>query len=195
MPAPLDITGQRFGRLTAIAFVRMDRFNKSVWLFVCDCGATAEASASLVKRGVTSSCGCLRKEAARSNGALSHGPVKHGYKTQRNRAPEYAVWVAMKRRTSANASEKDRELYFDRDIRHCEGWGTFKNFISDMGRRPSDGHSIDRIDNSRGYDCGHCDDCKARGATPNCKWSTASEQALNRRPKRWARRPKEEARS
>lgn len=48
----------------------------------------------------------------------------------------------------------------------------FENFLNDMGERPSDDHSIDRIDNTLGY------------SKENCKWSTRSEQNYNRRKKK-----------
>jgi hypothetical protein len=65
----LDITGQRFGRLTAVrptgGFVkRHDRdTNASVcWLFKCDCGKEIERGANAVKAGRCLSCGCSRKK-------------------------------------------------------------------------------------------------------------------------------------
>jgi hypothetical protein len=75
--------------------------------------------------------------------------------------------------------------YRDRGIRVCTGWKTsFESFLADMGMRPSATHSIDRRDNDRGYDCGHCEDCIARGATPNCRWATYEQQNRNSRRNR-----------
>jgi hypothetical protein len=55
-------------------------------------------------------------------------------------------------------------------IRVCDRWlDSYDAFVEDMGERPSKGHSIDRIDNSKGYEPG------------NCRWSTAQRQARNRR--------------
>jgi hypothetical protein len=62
---PLDLTGQKFGRLTAIrpTAERMD--HKVIWLFRCDCGKEKLIAGTSVKRGVTQSCGCLYSDAAR----------------------------------------------------------------------------------------------------------------------------------
>ena len=53
-----DRTGQKFGKLTAIRFIRTVRKGHAVWLFSCDCGGEKEVEANRVASGNTTSCGC-----------------------------------------------------------------------------------------------------------------------------------------
>lgn len=62
-----------------------------------------------------------------------------------------------------------RRDYYERDIRVCVRWHVFENFLADMGNRPSNAHSIDRINNDGNYEPG------------NCRWATRSEQRRNQR--------------
>lgn len=75
----------------------------------------------------------------------------------------YRIWCEMNRRVRNHPSYK--HLNID------ERWLDFKNFYEDMGDRPSSAHSLDRIDNTRGY------------YSDNCRWATWSEQAHNKNPK------------
>jgi 5-methylcytosine-specific restriction endonuclease McrA len=57
----LNVTGQKFGFLTAIKISGKDNFNRNKWLFSCDCGEEVICSLNNVKSGITKSCGCKKR--------------------------------------------------------------------------------------------------------------------------------------
>lgn len=70
MPAPIDISGQKFARLTAVRMVSTGPQGRA-WLFKCDCGAEIVTRSSAVRRGKAKSCGCLQKEKAAKSAAIA----------------------------------------------------------------------------------------------------------------------------
>ncbi len=57
MPKRIDLTGQRFGRLVVVGFLR-PASGYSFWQCQCECGATVERTSAALKSKNTSSCGC-----------------------------------------------------------------------------------------------------------------------------------------
>lgn len=62
MSKKLDISGQKYGRLTALEKSGKDRFGSSLWRCKCDCGNETIVLLCNLRRGYTKSCGCLLKE-------------------------------------------------------------------------------------------------------------------------------------
>lgn len=87
------------------------------------------------------------------NGNMKHG--QHGTLT-------YSRWKSMRQRIS----DPQRAKYYAH-VACCDRWQSFENFLADMGECPS-GHTLDRIDNQRGYEPG------------NCRWATMAQQNANR---------------
>ena len=57
----IDITGQRFGRLTAIEFSHKEG-RRHYWVFMCDCGTKKAILKASVMNNRTTSCGCYNRE-------------------------------------------------------------------------------------------------------------------------------------
>lgn len=88
-------------------------------------------------------------------------------------------WYAMRSRC-LNPKATGFKYYGGAGKTACARWrDSFNAFIEDMGPKPSLEHSIDRIENARGYDCGKCDDCIARGVPLNARWATQEVQSTN----------------
>lgn len=82
--------------------------------------------------------------------------------------PIYGVWEGIKQRC-LNPKCKVYIHYGGRGITLCDEWKDFVNFYKDMGERPSDKHTVERKDNSKGY------------SKDNCYWATWVDQANNTR--------------
>ena len=63
----IDLTGQKFGRLTVLDFYGSDKRRESIWRCRCECGNITNVLSSNLRKGYTKSCGCLQKEKAGKN--------------------------------------------------------------------------------------------------------------------------------
>lgn len=166
MGSPINIIGERYGRLIVLSLYK--KTDKHTWFkCICDCGNTSIVIQNNIRKGTTQSCGCLQSERA------SIANWKHG----ENGSSEYNTWSSIKDR----CYNKNNDRYADwggRGIRVCERWldenDGFKNFLFDMGRKPSPSHSIDRFPNNEGdYE------------PTNCRWATVPQQNRNKRSNIW----------
>ena len=168
MAPPLKVIGVRFGNLVGIerAERNVSKNRNYHWKLKCDCGNIIVSSTGNLSNGHTKSCGCLRQEIQRDN-------IRHG--ATRRDTPiwtEYRIYTNMKTRCY-NPKNKFFNRYGGRGIIMCDRWlekngEGFKNFLVDMGRRPSMELSIDRINNDGNYELS------------NCRWATQLEQIHNR---------------
>ncbi len=158
----IDLSGQRFGRLTVIE--RAESPGKRVsWLCKCECGKEIIVTADKLRSAHTRSCGCLSKEIT-SASSRTHGMSKTRL---------FKLWTAMRERCSCKKLISYPN-YGGRGIRVCDEWQnsfeTFRDWSIKNGY--NDELSIDRIDVNGNY------------CPENCRWVTIAEQANNKRNNR-----------
>lgn len=149
----IDITGQKFGKLTAIRYS-----GHVMWECQCECGGIKLARGNHLRDGRIKSCGCLR------GGGWGEPVYKEGHFL-------YGIWVGMRQRCF-NPSDAKYVRYGARGITVYEPWRhDFKAFAqyveAELGERPP-GTSLDRINNDGNYE------------PDNLRWATATEQSRNK---------------
>lgn len=163
MAKKMDLTGQTFGRLTVIKevepHIQPSGEKKIKWFCECSCGKETLVTTGSLRSGDTKSCGCLREENANRGHNMS-------------KSAEHNTWISIKTRCY-NRNSKDYIDYGGRGIKVCDRWlESFENFLEDMGSRPSDDHSIERVNISGDY------------SPKNCIWIENKKQARNKRKRK-----------
>lgn len=153
--AKYNLEGQVVGFLTVIDKSSTKGAHRNLlWNCICECGKTLLISTAMLVNNEKKSCGCKTK--AETSGT-------HGM----HRTPTWISWSSMRQRCT---KEYHKSYEYYKDVPIDKEWlVSFEAFLRDMGERP-DGMTLDRIDNSLGYN------------KENCRWATDSEQQQNRTP-------------
>lgn len=161
-PRFINLTGQTFGRLQVVSFAKQEkrkRGSRSWWNCLCKCGVQKQILSDCLRSERTKSCGCFREE-FRGTPQRTHGQTN---------TPEYNVWARIKQRCT-NTKYHEFHLYGGRGIKICSRWlNSFEAFFRDMGPRTTPQHTVERINNDKGYEPG------------NCRWATQKENGRNKR--------------
>ena len=166
MAKPLNLIGQKFGRLLVLSRAPNNKRGHTRWNCVCECGNECVVLGTCLTSGMTQSCGCLWRE------AIEKSNVKHGMARRGAKNHIVSIYRGMICRCE-KPNSVEYHNYGARGIKVCAEWHDFKTFAKwALANGCTDEKQIDRINNDGDY-------CPA-----NCRFVTPMENANNRRTNR-----------
>ena len=159
MSIPLDLTGQKFNKLTVLEFGYAKQQPSGriyyFWKCQCECGNIKYVSTKGLRHGGTKSCGCIH-------------PLINGLSHTRL----HKIWHGMKRRCYSKTC-KNYQHYGEKGVVMCDEWlgddGFLKFYNWSMANGYSEDLTIDRINPEGNYE------------PSNCRWATKKQQSNNQR--------------
>jgi hypothetical protein len=150
-----NLTGKTFNRLQVISLYATDKSRQILWLCRCTCKTLTVTTGKYLRSSRVRSCGCLQRES-----------VTKEINQRQILTPEMIAYNSAKGRCN-NPNNEAFDNYGGRGIEFR--FNSFKEFLSEVGNKPTPKHTIDRIDTDGHYEKG------------NIRWATFAEQARNRR--------------
>jgi hypothetical protein len=150
LPKAFDISGKRFGKLIVIKREKIQRSGTVLWECKCDCGITKIIRGTLLKNGVTTSCGCNKKNTGNKSGKWSgFGEISGSY------------WYNIEYRSKLQKHEftitiQEAWEQFQKQQGKCLLTGKYLTFAKNYrNSKSTQTASLDRIDSSKGYVAGN----------------------------------------
>lgn len=169
MGRKLDLIGKKYSRLTVLKEELKRASNGGYrYLCLCECGRETVVRSDSLINGHVKSCGCFNLQ------HISIRATKHGQNKNNNVTSEYNSWHGMIQRCT-NKNSSSYPEYGGRGISIYAPWLIFENFFADMGKKPSDNHSLDRYPNNE----------TGNYEPSNCRWGTTEQQSRNKRTNRY----------
>lgn len=162
----IDLTGEKFGKLTVIKFSGVNDNKRALWECECSCGSKPNKIyiGKYLRNGDTKSCGCLLQD------TLFKSRITHGATRNRTNTRLYSIWTGMKNRC-LYPSQKEYHNYGSRGIKVCEEWMNsfeeFQNWALHNGYKYN--LTLERKNVNGNYE------------PSNCCWITQKEQLYNTR--------------
>lgn len=155
----LDLTGQKFGRLTVIKYFGKDKYKCNMWECLCECGNSKIVRGTVLVNERSKSCGCFNKERTtethrKEKGESGFHMVLSSYKNN-----------AKKRNITFNLTIKEFKKLTKGNCFYCNTKpSNVSCIISRMTKKGIEWskyvyNGIDRIDNSKGYTVNNCVSC------------------------------------
>lgn len=163
--------GDTFGRLEVVKLVGYKEKSIRRKGCICKCNCSDNSYIGPLRlymliSGDLISCGCYSREI--HSEIMIKRNTKHGYSVRKNREKLYILWGAMIDRAN-NHNRWDAKYYADKGITVCDDWRDYTKFREwALSNGYEEGLSLDREDNSLGYE------------PSNCRWIPLKLQSDNR---------------
>lgn len=136
----IDLTGQKFNRWTVISKAPRDKHGKGQWNCRCSCGNQLVVAGASLKRSLSKSCGCYKREV-----------LSRGYKDISGAFWRKFERHAIKRKIPFKVTLQEAWEIFQKQKGRCALSGVDIKFVNNYDKNVEQTASPDRIDNTKGY--------------------------------------------